>query len=252
MQAGGDLLDGIGTLNGAGTLAPPAGDFRFMSTHWAESLIRINFADADWSLAAQRKVLAVAQQWAPLRTAFIALIATAIWTWTSPIALSGTHQLSTVMAGCKRHPVARFDTLDGCDLIGGESVPSCLDGGEPLDGYGSLSGTSPAGEPLDGGSMGLAITLRQSSEFSAGGTLIEARETLGSEDRLDGNALLCGELLDGAGRLDSGNLWYPALYHPDDSLDGASNLGEVAGIPSAWFHGSVRVRRGHTVTLEKL
>lgn len=252
LQAGGELLDGAGNLDGNGTLAPPAGgDYRFMTTNWAENIVRVNFTEADWSADAQRRIIAVAQEWAPLRSAFVALVATAVWTWASPVTFAGTQRLTTVMSGCRRHPVARFDTLDGCDLLGGENIAECIDGIGALDGTGMLSGTSPTGEPLDGGNLGYGATLRHVSGFAAGGDVIE-RETLGSDECLDGSGTIAGELLDGFGAINAGNLWCATLCTPDNTLDGTSNLGRVVGPDTTWFRGTIAVTRGTTRTMEAL
>lgn len=250
LAAGGELLDGAGTLDGTGTLAPPAGAFRFATQSWAEYALRLNVDGQPWSAARQREIIAACKAYGPVRSRLAAIILTAIAHFEAVMKM-GTFAARghTRFADCRRFYVPQFDTLDGCDIIGGTNSPDALDGVDTLDGLGVLNGTRPEGEPLDGGQMAIVVRGRSAFNTAAlGGTRQEPAECLTGGMTLDGRTTISGPILDGRSTLDGRSaLSYPSLDSPDEWLDGVGYLSEHPGLPSAWFSAAARVTRGaHT------
>ncbi|MNO60732.1 Phage tail protein [compost metagenome] len=254
LAAGGEFLDGSNTLDGSSDLSYPGAGLRFVTHHWAEYALRLNAVDGDISRARQDNLASLCSAYAPARSRLVAILLAALLRVDLTVRMTGFRGRGRqTLAGCRRITVPTFDTLDGCDLIGGETLPDLLDGIGTLDGNGNLVPERYTGEPLDGGQLGIRATARTRLCGTAlGGNRQETPETLDSTDYLDGTYTIAGELLDGIGLLDGGNLHYPTLADHEDMLDGTSNLGEVAGPDHLWFSGRVRVRRGSTVTLESL
>ncbi len=251
IAAGGELLDGVGDLDGTGDLSAPPGDFRFVTHHWAEYALRLNVAEQAWAVTRQREIKQICEAYGPTRSHLVAIILAALYDFDSTIHMGAfAARGRSVFAACQRFRVAEFDTLDGCDILGGTSAPELLDGIGQLDGGSDLQGLYYLGEPLDAGQ--LAITWRGRSTYAAvpmlGGLRVEALETLGDGMLLDGRYTISGDLLDGIGQIDgTGDLFYPMLSTPDDCLDGTSNLGTMPGPDAAWHSGYMRITRGaHT------
>lgn len=255
IEAGGELLDGVGTLDGTGDLSAPGGQFRFATTSWAEYALRLNAADAPTTSEMLRQIAALCEAYAPARSHLVAILLFSLIEFDSSIRLVGfSAHGRVVLDGCRRFTVPSFDTLDGCDLIGGETLLDTLDGVGTLDGHDRLVPERYTGEPLDGGQLDIVTRrIRSRSGMTAhGGNYLEPPETLNAIDLLDGRYTIAGETLDGTGLLDGGDLRYPTLADHEDTLDGTSNLGEVAGPDTIWFRGLVRIRRGSTVIQEPL
>jgi len=254
-DAGGDTLDGAGTLDGSSTLSAPGGDFRFTARSWAEYAVRLNIGEVSWSRARQREAVAICNAYAPARSQLVALIIAALIGFNARITLADINVRARVrLAACRRFDVGRFDTLDGCDLIGGQNTPDSLDGRDTLDGLGSLSGYRPTGEPLDAGHMAIRVggCIRLPA-FTSGGNTEEPPETLDGGQLLDGRYTIAGETLDGTSTLDGpGALHYPTLITADDTLDGTNALGLRLGPPHIHHSGIIRIRRGSLVTQEPL
>lgn len=254
-DAGGELLDGVGNIDGTSTLAIPDGyRYRFTTHHWAEYAIRINLVEGPWSRSRQREVMRVARAYAPMRSHLTALITAMRIEFDSPVRIAAVSgRLRGRMDRCRRFPVPSFDTLDGCGLLDGDSVASLLDGAGMLDGYDSLAGTTPAGEPLDGGQWG--YTQRLTSRIAlraAGGNRTDRGDLDGGAGRLDGKPLV-GELLDGLSAIDGvGVLDYPTLSSSEDTLDGRDFLGDIPGPDGVWFSARITLRRGTLITTETL
>lgn len=254
LDAGGELLDGDSDLNGDSDLSAPGGVFRFTTSHWAEYALRLNSADAPTTSDMLRKISALCAAYAPARSRLAAIILFASAHFVSRPTLSGLRAHGRLrLDRCRRVSVPSFDTLDGCDLLGGETLPDTLDGIGVLDGSSSLLPERYTGEPLDGGQLGLAAKARVALCGTAlGGNRAEPFETLDSTDLLDGAYSIAGETLDGYGLLEAGDLRYPTLADHENTLDGTSNLGEQPGPDQLWFSGLVRIRRGSTVIQEAL
>ena len=254
LAAGGELLDGGNTLDGTSDLSAPGGQFRFATNHWAEYALRLNVVDGVSTSEMLRKIAAVCTSYAPARSrlAAIILFASAEFDVTSRMTAYKARGRMT-LADCRRISAPNFDTLDGCDLLGGETLPDLLDGVGTLDGSSDLLPERYIGEPLDGGQLGITSRSRiKLCGTTLGGNRLELPETLDSTDLLDGAYTIAGETLDGFGHIESGNLYYPTLADAEDTLDGSSNLGEVPGLDQLWFSGVVRIRRGSTVIQEAL
>lgn len=254
LAAGGEILDGVGFIDGSNDLSAPGGEFRFTTSHWAQYSIRVNLADDGLSPARQREIMDVAREYAPARCHLVALVAAVLAQWDAHIDLdSVTSHGRARFDACKRHPVPSFDTLDGCGLLDGETLADALDGFGALDG-GLLDGFRISGEPLNGGQIGYAISGRaRYFGVAAGGDVMEPPETLDAGIYLDGARPISGPLLDGRDAIDGrGDLDYPTLSSIEDFIDGASNLGYQLGIPGIWHGGRVTVRRGSLIYQETL
>jgi phage tail P2-like protein len=254
LAAGGGLLDGLDALDGDGDLAAPGGEFRFTTRSWAEYAVRLNIGDVEWSRTRQREAVAICNAYAPARSQLVALIIAALLKFDSHITLASARIRARVrLAECRRFTVPGFDTLDGCDLIGGENLPEPLDGLGTLDGASPLNGYRPTGEPLDGGQLAIRLCGTVAlGPFGFGGDTAEPAETLDDSRALDGRYTIAGETLDGYGSLAQGALDYPSLTSPDDTLDATSNLGYRLGLACIHHGGIVRIRRGSTVIQEPL
>lgn len=252
---GGEHLDGMNALDGASDLSAPDGyRYRFTTRHWAEYAIRINLAEGPWSRTRQREVIRVAREYAPIRSHLTALITAMRMDFDSPITIAAMAGLIVGrMDHCRRFPVPGFDTLDGCGLIDGEDLPSALDGLGALDGHDRLTGTTPAGEALDGGAWGQTQRMRtRVTLLAAGGNRADLGQLDGGPGRLDGGPL-AGEILDGLSAIDgAGALHYPSLGGPEDLLDGVGFLGDIPGPDGVWFSARATLRRGSLITTETL
>lgn len=254
IAAGGERLDGRGSLDGVGDLSAPGGTFRFTTRSWAEYAVRLNVGEVEWSRARQREAMALCNAYAPARSQLAALIVAAFYAFDARIDLAAMAVRARVrLAECRRFVVPGFDTLDGCDLIGGENRPESLDGIGTLSGDDWLNGYRPDGEPLDAGQMAIRLCGTVAPPpFGFGGGYAESAETLDGGHLLDGRYTIAGETLDGTGALDGGSLRYPTLAEGDDALDGTTNLGYCPGLPLIHHRGLLRIRRGSTVIQEPL
>jgi len=254
LAAGGELLDGADDLDGAADLSAPGRTFRFTTNHWAEYALRLNAADSAATAEMQRQLQAVCAAYAPARSRLAAILLFAAAQFTVVPQLDRYSARGRLrLAECRRISVPSFDTLDGCDLLGGETLTDTLDGLGSLDGTGDLVPERYTGEPLDAGQLSIAARARIALCGTAlGGNRQEPPETLDSTAMLDGAYTIAGETLDGHGLLDSGTLRYPTLGDPENALDGTSNLGALSGPDHTWFSGLVRIRRGSTTTQEPL
>jgi len=253
--AGGELLDGVGLINGTGDLSTPGGNFRFATTSWAEYALRLNVADGSTSRAMLRHIAQVCAAYAPARSHLVAILLFAAAHFDAMVRLTGfSARGRTVFNGCRRFTIPDFDTLDGCDIIGGETLLDTLDGGSRLDGASILLPERYMGEPLDGGQLSIRVPAARVtlSGTTLGGAYIELPDTLDNSDFLDGASTLSGETLDATTRLDGGDLRYPLLSDGEDVLDGTSNLGEIPAPETIAFWGKVRIRHKSLITQEPL
>lgn len=255
LHAGGEILDGNNALDGASDLSIPPGGFRFITRHWAEFAVRWRIGDEPWNASRERAIHDMCRAYAPARSHLAAIILQSHHRFDASIQMAGfAARGRAVFDGCRRFYVPAFETIDGCDIIGGENIPDLLDGAGWLDGASTLRPYNPAGEPLDAGQLGLALRITTPLQLSAhGGTRQERPETLGDGMLLDGRHVISASLLDADEPLDgSGTLAYPSLAMPDEFLDGTSNLGEMPGPDTIWFSGTLRVQHGARIYQEPL
>lgn len=255
LDAGGGLLNGDGYLDGDGDLSAPSGSFRFTTTSWAEYALRLNAVDGVTTTAMLRQIEEICAAFAPARSRLAAILLFAAFEFQAiPHLVSVTSRGRVLLNHCRRVVVAPFETLDGCGLIDGDTVPAYLNGDGYLDGEGFLVPENYIGEPLDGGQLGIKLKLRtRTSGTALGGNRAEAPEFLNDTGFLDGGGVIAGECIDGYGLLDgAGTLYYPTLVDGDGTLDGTTNLGEVPGPANIWFSGWMRTRRGSTIVMEPL
>lgn len=255
LEAGGEILDGDGFIDGAGDLSSPTGFYRFTTNHWAEYALRLNAVDGVTTKEMMQRLTALCDAYAPKRSrlAAILLFASAAFQSISRVQ-SWSARGRVKLDECRRVSIPDFDTLDGCGSIGGSSVPDYIDGSGVLDGFSTLDGTHPVGDPLDGGQLyiGLERIRAKDRKIALGGNRKEPLEHLDSTDFLDGLYTISGEVLDGVGDISAGDLFYPTLADHESRLDGTSNLGEVEGPDMVWFSGRVRIKRGASVYQEAI
>lgn len=255
LTAGGETLNGDSNIDGVGDLSAPTGFFRFTTNHWAEYALRLNSVDGITTKTMLRRITALCEAYAPQRSRLAAILLFIAAEFDSvtrigPFSIKGKTQFKK----CKRISVPSFDTLDGCEVIGGTTHINYIDGSSTLDGLSVLNGERYEGEPLDGGQLDISTSSVRTRlcGTALGGNRLEPLEYLDSTDYLDGRYTIAGETLDGFGLLDSGDLRYPTLADHEDTLDGTSNLGEIPGPDHIWFSGVLRIRRGSSVYQEAL
>lgn len=257
-DAGGRVLDGSWSVDGALSLQPPAGGQirRLALNHWAEYAIRLNIGEGAWSREQQRAIRRMAELYAPARCHLKGLLTRASLTFDAGIRLTDARQrVFTRFDRCKRLAVHRWNTLDGCWLLDGDHAASALDGSWKLGDGRSLAGVAPSGQALDSGHGAFSATGR--SRFSiaaAGGDRVTAPGLLTPAPLLDGSQRLDGRKLDGGYKLDgSAVLDFPTFSTLGlRRLDGTWHLGRVPGLDGVWFSATATIRRGGIVTREVL
>lgn len=255
LEAGGEVLDGADHIDGVGDLSSPSGFFRFTTNHWADYALRLNAADGVTTKAMLQRIAALCEAYAPQRSRLAAILLFAVARFIVQPSLGVLSAKGrTRLNGCKRVSVPSFETLDGCSEIGGQTYVDYLDGVGSLNGLSILNAERYAGDPLDAGQLALSLSsarLRMCGT-ALGGARVEAKQYLDTTDFLDGQYTIAGDVLDGHGVIDGGDLRYPTLLDHEDVLDGTSNLGEIPGPEQLWFSGVVRIRRGASVYQEAL
>ncbi|NLC36075.1 MAG: phage tail protein I [Alcaligenaceae bacterium] len=258
IEAGGRTLDGSWTLGEDIHLDPPAGahaDIRRMAlSHWAEYAIKINTVDSPWGRDAQRLIRSTAQEYAPARSRLRSIIITGAASFDSRIQLTEVRQRGRIRFDkCKRTPVHRWRTLDGCWTLSAGYTPRRLNGAWDLAGDIRLTGEQPTGPALD--SAFSTINTKTRSVFpvqGGGGDRLSDPGLLVTPARLDGSRTLDGRKTSGHWKTDgTWSLDYPTLSTIGlRRLDGTWNLGRTEGRPGVWFTGIATTRRGGVVTRE--
>jgi len=255
LNAGGELLDGGNALDGTTDLSAPDKTFRFLTHHWAEYTLRLNAADGETTHAMMREIIRLCAAFAPARSRLVTILLFAAAHFDATVRMIGlTVRGRAVFDGCRRFTIPAFDTLDGCDIIGGETLLDTLDGSSRLDGASILLPERYAGEPLEGGQLSIrvpAVRVKLSGT-ALGGAHTELPDTLDSSDFLNGSSPISGETLDATTLLDGGDLRYPLLMDGEDVLDGTSNLGVIPAPETISFWGKVRIRHKSLITQEPL
>lgn len=257
IAAGGRTLDGTWNLAGDVTLDPPEGagsDIRKMQlSHWAEYAIRIN-VEGPWDREAQRAIRRTAEAYAPERSHLRSIITSGIVHFDSRIRLAEVRQRGRIRFDkCKRSPVHRWRTLDGCWTLSAGYAPRRLDGTWDLAGDIRLTGERPTGPALDSAFSTIKTKTRSIYPIqAAGGDRLTDPGLLSPPTRLDGSHKLDGRKTSGHWKTDgTWTLDYPTLSTFGlRRLDGTWNLGRTEGLPGVWFTGIATTRRGGVVTRE--
>jgi phage tail P2-like protein len=249
IEAGGDLLDGEDTLDGSSDLSAPDGDFRFMTSHWAEFGIRANAAEIELSTGEQSRIRRMVNVAKPARSHLIGLEFYALYQLLSRVKLgTWSARIKSLYDKCGSAQVPHFEIIGwGCEELGGSLTPSYLDGDELLDGWGRIDGFSPDGEPLANGHWGTLQTKTKTPDYiNTFGNTRTYSDTLDPAyrfelDYLDGSGNLAVETLSGNSQLD-GNTdlsLEPLTRQTFDMLDGTEALVELPGPESVWHSGFV-------------
>lgn len=247
--AGGSFLSGDTVLDGATTLSAPGGSFRTMTQHWAEYIVNLDVTEGILTLDAQRTIRRMAELNAPVRAHLAGLLYRMASAWLAEIRLAVPRTVVSVpFRGCDRFEVPSFRVIgDGCEMLGGETVPDLLDGSGPIAAVGALNGEMARGEPLDNGWGNWAARVSTALEISAGGPLTEPAEYLdgsGETEALDGRGDLAVEALDGRDAIDGADTLAVADLTPfrPHAIDGTGNLGRVDGPPGIWSQAHMTIR----------
>lgn len=248
IDAGGALLDGGQDIDGSTDLSAPAGDFRFMTTHWAEFAVRANAADIELIPGEQARIRRMVDVAKPARSHLVGLEFYAQYDLDAHISMTDWSALvRSVYDKCGSVQVPRFQLIGwGCREIGGSYEEETLSG-EPLDGWRDLDGQRPAGQALDQGHWGTWQATYKSPRYtqSAGNTRTYS-DTLDPNyryilDPLDGRRDLSVKTVDGGfelnGKLDLS--LRPITRQTYDMLDGGRHLGELPGETGVWHSACV-------------
>ena len=249
IEAGGDLLDGDGTLDGSGDLSAPEGEFRFMTSHWAEFGIRANAADISLVPGEQSRIRRMVEVAKPARSHLVGLEFYALYLLSAGIELGDwSAKVRSIYDQCGSAKVPSFDIIGwGCDEIGGGYQAATLDGSGTLDGWANIDGLEPTGELLDNGHWGEMRARVKTPRFKQ--TLGNDRKTDGDldpnhrpvPDHINGSGDLSVATLDGAETLD-GNTDLsvePLVRYTYEMLDGTDTLGELSGPGTVWHSGHI-------------
>lgn len=249
ITAGGELLDGTGTLNGTGDLGVPATEFEFMTSHWAEFGIRANAADIELVTGEQTRIRRMVEVAKPARSHLVSLEFYVAYLLAAGIEISDCEiKVKSIYDQCGSAKVPGFDIIGwGCEEIGGIYQAATLNGSGILDGWAEINGVEPAGDMLDNGHWGVMQAEIKTPIY---------RQTLGNDrttdddldpdyralpDSIDGSGDLSVSILDGVQALD-GNIDLsiePLVRYTYNMLDGAENLGKIPGPGSVWHTGQI-------------
>lgn len=260
IAAGGRVLDGSWLLDGAVVLTTPEtasnGQIvrRTALNHWAQYAIRLNATSGIWTREHQRKIRALAENFAPARSELVSLIAGLNLGFDARITLKSlAAHLRIKLNKCRRFQPAARRTLDGCWKLDGGEAPLLLNGGWALDGR-PLDGRVLTGVPLDNGH----IDSKQKITMRLGMTMAGPRRVpltpLGDAWRaLDGSWTL-GEMTLQGWPMDEGLSLAGAQLDrlALSRLDGTWLLGDDLGGPGLWFSGVIRTKQNGITTQEPL
>lgn len=247
-DAGGYILDGEWVIDGSKDLSAPDGEFRFMTTHWAEFAIRANAADIELVPGQQTRIRRLVDVAKPARSHLVGLEFYALYELAARISMTDWSALiRSAYDKCGSAQVPRFRLIGwGCRDIGGSYEPETLSG-DLLDGWRDLDGQRPAGDALDEGHWGTwqAVLHTPSYTQTAGNDRIY-QNILDPNYRyllepLDGSRDLSVQTLSGEAPL-SGKLDLsvrPITRQTYDMLDGNRHLGELPGETGVWHSGFV-------------
>jgi len=250
--SGGEFIDGAGTLDGIGDLSS-ALKIRFVTTGWAEFVVRFNTGGDVFNIDTQRLVVHIINDIKPARSRLTGLEFFAELSFDSQIYLASFFvKIQIKYQECRRFVVPSFGVIGyACEDIGGWNDPDYIDGAGMIDGWGDIDGYRPAGEPLDGGWGNLHSTIKTHQSVHLGGDKSE-NDTLALNckykiEPIDGTGDLSVITLDGSSSLDGiGDLSIEVLT-PEmcETLDGAGNLGVVSGSDGIWCRGKTVYRQGN-------
>jgi phage tail P2-like protein len=248
-DAGGGFLDGVGILDGEGDLSAPDGDFRFMTSNWAEFSVRANAAEIELVPGEQSRIRRMVHVAKPARSHLVGLEFFALYRLLSRITLGNwSANVRSVYDRCGSAKVPGFDIIGwGCEEIGGGYQVTTLDGSGTLDGWAEIDGLEPAGELLDDGHWGTMQARIQTPRY---------QQTLGNDrifpggldpdhravpDDINGIGDLSVATLDGSEVLDGGTdlSVEPLVRYTYDMLDGTETLGELPGPGTVWHTGCI-------------
>lgn len=260
VAAGGHVLDGSWSLDGSVVLSTPDtasnGQIvrRTALNHWAQYAIRLNATSGIWTREHQRKIRALAENFAPARSELVSLIAGLNLAFEARITLKAlAARLRIKLKKCKRFQPAARRTLDGCWTLDGGEVPLLLDGSWTLDGR-LLDGRTLTGVPLDNGHIDSRQKIRMRLNMTMAGPRRDPPKPLGDVWRpLDGSWTLDAMTLQGWPMDEGLSLAGAQLDHLAlPRLDGTWLLGGDLGGPRLWFSGVMRTKQNGITTQEPL
>ncbi len=210
--AGGRFLDGSVDLSVGGYLyAPGGGEFEYGPTSWAQYVLHLDIAAAEYGPGVQSKIAALARLAAPARSWLMGLKFFLGLDFSALITFAALPEILITYDECLSSHVPHYDIIGwGCREIGGTYVERYIDGGM-LDGKEYLSGIKPSGEYLEKHRWGTwAATITTPQHLSFGGDL---DELLSFDDLQAGNYI--------------------------SYLDGSYSLSHRVGAEAIWQHGFI-------------
>ena len=253
MDAGGHFIDGSFDIDGSNTLSASAGEFEFMSTHWAEFGVRANAADIELIPGQQSRIQRLIDVAKPARSHLVGLKFYALYSLLSEIFHKWRSRVIIVYDKCGSSHVPHFQTIGwGCETIGGSYETDSLNGDTNIDGWTDLDGLRPVGKALNDGHLGLwGSSVTMSATRGLGGDK-STFDTLDPNYRyllepLDGKRTLSVQTINGDTVLDgSRDLSVRVLTRRTyDMLDGSRNLGMIRGYQGVWHNGYVDYWNGN-------
>jgi phage tail P2-like protein len=255
IDSGGRFIDGELDIDGSKTLGADAGEFKFMTKHWAEFGIRADAADIELTPGEQGRIRQMAEVAKPARSHLVGLEFYAVYELLCRIMLAEwSAVISAIFDKCDSARVPHFEIIGwGCDNIGGIYVADELDGLLPIDGRADLDGQRPDGDLLDNGHWGTWQAEISASATDALGMDRMVSDTLEPNyreilDMIDGSRDLSVQTIDGSKLIDGGReLSVRVLTRKTyDMLDGTRSLGELQGGEGVWHNGYLEFWQGNT------
>ncbi|MFW5988626.1 MAG: phage tail protein I [Desulfosudaceae bacterium] len=254
IDAGGRFIDGDLDIDGDKTLSSDAGEFKFMTKHWAEFGVRADAAEIALTPEMQQRIIRMIEAAKPVRSHLVGLAFYGMYVFWSRIELiDWTFRIISTFTRCNSVQVPHFDIIGwGCSDIGGHYVTDDIDGTLSIDGRADLDGQRPEGELLDKGSFGTWQAKIRSEYESALGMNRFSHDTLDPDYReklemLDGNRDLSVLALDGNHLID-GRLRIsvrPITRVTWDAIDGTRTLGEISGPQGLWHDAYIEYWQGN-------
>ena len=169
--------------------------------HWTQYAIRANAADAFWDRQAQRAIIRIAEQFAPVRSHLAALVGMLSWGHYMPSGM-GIERIKTrvTFAHCTRLSSVRMRTMDGCWLMDSDKQVPDMSGLLLMDGRQRMA-VSYAGPAMDGGQLQLRPKLRVKQRMVSCGNRSCVRSMSATWLEMDGRTRMDRSTMTGAWRM---------------------------------------------------
>lgn len=254
IDSGGRFIDGDLDIDGDKTLSSDAGEFKFMTKHWAEFGIRADAAEIALTPDMQQRILRMVDVAKPARSHLAGLAFYGMYVfWARIEFVDWSFRIISIFSRCNSVQVPHFDIIGwGCSEIGGYYETDELDGVIFINGRADLDGQRPAGELLDKGSYGTWQARIDSEYADALGMQRYSADTLDPNyreklERIDGSRDLSVLAINGDHVLD-GKLRIsvrPVTRVTRDMIDGTKTLGKTSGPQGLWHDAYIEYWQGN-------